>query len=411
VSMVASSVGTLRADIVRVGIAVGDEGAWPGIDATPEAVVHPTTTEEVAATMRLASAHGVGVAVVASGARLRPFDPVERPFLVLCTDRLSGIEIYEPADLTLTAGAGTPVAALATELHANRQWLPYDPPQAAERSIGGLVATGESGPLWMGYGELRNHVLGMTLVTGDGRTLELGGRVVKNVAGFDLVKPVVGSRGRLGVVTSVCVRAFPEPAFERVLFLGAPSASALLPAALAIGAAPVMPVSCVIVSGLRADAGALLLVRLHGAQTTVEADRRTLGHHAGVSFDLAPDARALLAAARDHAAGGDLELGISVLPSKLPAAFAALGELLDERPLHADTYRGSIRVGAREDDVPRVARLRARVEALGGTLGVRAARAIDARGLASSVPAAAASLTKSLEQVFDPKGVLWPSRH
>jgi hypothetical protein len=130
-----------------------------------------------------------------------------------------------------------------------------------------------------------------------------------------------------------------------------------------------------------------------------------------VSFDLAPDARALLAAARDHAAGGDLELGISVLPSKLPEAFAALGELLDERPLHADTYRGSIRVGAREDDVPRVARLRARVEALGGTLGVRAARAIDARGLASSVPAAAASLTKSLEQVFDPKGVLWPSRH
>jgi glycolate oxidase FAD binding subunit len=404
-SVVASLAATLRTEVT-----VSDQATWPGLHATPEAVVHPTTTEEVAATMRLASAHGVGVAVVASGARLRAFDQVERPFLVLCTDRLSGMEIYEPADLTLTAKAGTPVAALAKELHASRQWLPYDPPHADERSIGGLVATGESGPLWMGYGELRNHVLGMTLVTGDGRTLELGGRVVKNVAGFDLVKPVVGARGRLGVVTSVCLRAFPEPAFERVLVLGASSASALLPAALAIGTAPVMPVSCVLVSGLRADAGALLLVRLHGAQTTVEADRRTLERHAGVDFELAPDAGALLAAARDHAAEGDLELGISVLPSKLPDAFAALGELLDERPLHADTYRGSIRVSARADDAPRVARLRARVEALGGTLGVRGAGGIDTEGLASSVPAPAASLTKSLEQVFDPKGVLWPSR-
>jgi glycolate oxidase FAD binding subunit len=414
-SVVASSGEALLADIMRAGVPVATEGAWPGIHATPEAVVHPSTTEEVAATMRLTSAHGVGVLIAASGARLRAFEPQERPFLVLSTDRLSGVEIYEPADLTLTAKAGTPVAALANELHANRQWLPYDPPHADQRSIGGLVATGESGPLWMGYGELRNHVLGMTLVTGDGRTLELGGRVVKNVAGFDLVKPVVGSRGRLGVVTSVCVRAFPEPAFERVLVLRASSARELLPAALAIGTAPVMPVSCVLVSRSRTEAGAQLLVRLHGAQTTVEADRGTLERHAGVVFELASDHAsdngALLGAARDHAADGDLVLGISVLPSKLHEAFVALGELLDECPLHADTYRGSIRVSARADDVPRVARLRARVEALGGTLGVRAKRGIEARGLASSVPAPAASLTKSLEQVFDPKGVLWPSRH
>jgi len=365
--------------------------------------------------MRLASTHGVGVVVVASGVRLRAFHELEAPFLVLCTDRLSGIEIYEPADLTLTAKAGTPVTALAKELHANRQWLPYDPPHVDQRSLGGLVATGESGPLWMGYGELRNHVLGLTLVTGDGRTLELGGRVVKNVAGFDLLKPIVGSRGRFGVVTSVCLRAFPEPMTERVLVLPAASASALLPAARAIGTAPCMPVSCVLVSGLGGDVGARLLVRLHGAEATVEADRRTLERHAGVEFELPLDPGVLLSAARDHAADGDLVLAISVLPSRLPEAFAALGELLDDRALHADTYRGSIRVSAREDDGPRIGRLRARVEALGGTLGVRLARGLardmDARGLASSVPAPAASLTKSLEQVFDPKGALWPSRH
>jgi glycolate oxidase FAD binding subunit len=398
------------AELLRTEISVADLDVWPGIPAAPEAVVHPESTEEVAATMRLASAHGVGVLVMASGARLHASHAIDRPYLLLRTDRLSGIEIYEPADLTLTAKAGTPMATLATQLHANAQWLPFDPPHADERTLGGLVATGESGPLWMGYGELRNHVLGLTLVTGDGRTLHLGGRVVKNVAGFDLLKPVVGSRGRLGVVTSVCVRAFPEPARERLLVLRADAAQALVPAALAIGTAPVMPVSCVIATGLGGERGARLLVRLHGADATVEADRKSLERHCGVTFEAAPDPAATLAAARDHATTDALVLGISVLPSRLPEAFAAVDDLLGERRLVADTYRGSMRLSAVEDEAKGIGRLRARVEALGGTLAARSTRGMDAKSLGSGVPAPAASLTKSLEQVFDPKGVLWPNR-
>lgn len=402
------------AEVLRSEVTHAEPMRWPGIAATPEAVVHPTSTEEVATTLRLASTHGVGVAVVASGARLRVTRDLGRPFLVLCTDRLSGIEIYEPADLTLTAKAGTPVRALATELHANRQWLPYDPPHLDDRSLGGLVATGDSGPLGMGYGELRNHVLGLTLVTGDGRTLRLGGRVVKNVAGFDLLKPIVGSRGRLGVITAVCVRAFPEPSCERVLVLRGDSPDALLPAARAIGTASVMPVSCVLTGDPRAEAGARLVVRLHGAEPTVEADRKALERQCAVRFDVATDAKALLAQARDRAASGALVLTISVLPSRLPAAFAALAELSGERAYVADTYRGSIRVSVGSDDASRVGRLRARIEALGGALSARASSEENAKpdvaALASNVPPAAAALTKSLEQVFDPEGVLWPCR-
>ncbi|MGE0159581.1 MAG: FAD-binding oxidoreductase [Gemmatimonadales bacterium] len=435
-SAVASLVDALRAELVRSDVEVAEGSAWPGVSAEAEAVVHPATTEQVAATMRLASAHGVGVLVVASGERLHRSRRAEEPFVVLCTDRLSGIDIYEPADLTLTAGAGTPLRTLAAELHANRQWLPYDPPHADARSLGGLVATGESGPLCMGYGELRNHVLGLTLVTGDGRVLELGGRVVKNVAGFDLLKPVVGSRGRLGVITSACVRAFPEPARERLLALGADTPSALLAAARAIGTAPVMPVSCVLVAGLAGESGARLLVRLHGAETTVEADRKTLERHCAATFDVVEDGGATSRAARDHATSGDLVLTISVLPSRLGAALAAVDELLGPCALAVETYRGTIRVSARAEDAPRVARLRARVEALGGALGARAGRgagaffpdaggdgvqvanpvdrdvdrSVDPRALGSGVPAGAAALTRSLEQVFDPKGVLWPCR-
>jgi len=404
-NVVASLTEALRSDI-----AVGDVHAWSGAPGQPEAVVHPATADEVAATVRWASANGTGIAVVASGARLRAARRSERPFVLLCTDRLSGIEAYEPADLTLTAKAGTPMSALDSELRAKGQWLPYDPPHVDARSLGGLVATGESGPLWMGYGELRNHVLGLTLVTGDGRTLELGGRVVKNVAGFDLLKPVVGSRGRLGVITSVCVRAFPVPACDRVLVLSAGSAEALLPVARAVGTAPFMPVSSVLVAGPGRKEPARLLVRLQGAEPTVEADQKTLERHCRVSFERASDPSAVLLSARDHASAGDLMLEISVLPSRLGDALATLTELRGEMSLVADTYRGSVRVIAGRDDARAVGRVRARVEALGGSLGARVARGIDADVSASSVPPPVAALARGIEQVFDPPGVFWPCR-
>ena len=103
-----------------------------------------------------------------------------------------------------------------------------------------------------------------------------------------------------------------------------------------------------------------------------------------------------------------------MLPSRLPQAFAAVEELLGLRPLMADTYRASIRLNADAADAQSVGRLRARIEAIGGMLSAQAAPGVDGyanlRALASSVPAAAAALTKSLEHVFDPKGALWPCR-
>jgi glycolate oxidase FAD binding subunit len=399
-SVVASLVGALRSELA----VVEEPGAWPETLGTPEAVAHPSTIDEVAATMRWAGANGVGVAIVASGDRFMRSREIDRPFVVMRTDRLSGIETYEPADLTLTAKAGTPLRTVATELAANGQWLPYDPPHVNDRSLGGLVATGESGPLWMGYGDLRNHVLGLTLVTGDGRTLELGGRVVKNVAGFDLLKPVVGSRGRLGVIASICVRAFPRPMSERLLTLGADSVDALLPTARAVGSAPVMPVSSVLLTNGRR---ARLLIRLHGAEATVEADQRTLERHCGVTF--ARETESPAGELRDHAATGDVVLLISVLPSRLGDALGALAEL-EPDALTADTYRGSVRAVINVTAARAAGRLRARVEALGGALSARVARGIDADVAVSAVPPPAAALTKRLEAAFDPEGVLWPCR-
>lgn len=381
---------------------------WATLGGVPEAIVRPGSTEEVSSVMSWASAEGVGVVAAGTGQRLGRATMSGR-FIVVTSDRLTGIEIYEPADVTFTAKSGTSVAELARELRANRQWMPFDPADFLSRTLGGFVASGESGPLWMGYGELRNHVLGMTVVTGDGRVLKLGGRVVKNVAGFDLLKPMVGSRGTLAVITSVCMRAFPQPATDRVLFARAPGLAELVPAALAIVTAPVMPVSCVLCCGDSAyGEGAALVMRLHGAEATVDADLRTLEAHAGVTFDAldgAPDSGGTI---RDAAT--PTVLTVSLLPSRLAEAVAALGPL--GRGLVAiDCYAAQIRIGLAGLDVEEIRRLRDAIERLGGALAIdRAPEGVDPAGLVSEPSPVEVELTSRLEGVFDPKGVLWRGR-
>ncbi|MDH5589639.1 MAG: hypothetical protein OEZ37_06295, partial [Gemmatimonadota bacterium] len=126
----------------------------------------------------------------------------------------------------------------------------------------------------MSYGMVRDHVLGLSVVTGDGRVLRLGGKVVKNVAGFDLVKLLVGSRGTLGVITSATLRVFPRPDVDRVLQARATDARALLLAGRAVATGPVMAAS-VVLSG-EGGGEAALSVRLHGSGATVDADERTV---------------------------------------------------------------------------------------------------------------------------------------
>jgi glycolate dehydrogenase FAD-binding subunit len=382
--------------------------AQPGL--RPDFIVRPGSTEEVASVMSWASADGVGVLPVGSGRRA---DPVRRsgPYIVLSTERLAGIDVYEPADLTFTARAGTTLATIDDALRAHGQWIPFDPPHVPERSLGGLVAVGESGPLWTGYGELRNHVLGMTVVTGDGRILELGGRVVKNVAGYDLVRPMVGSRGTLAVVTSVCVRAFPEPAVDRVVVLRGESFAKLVAHARAVGTAPVLPASSVIVDRMEALGGAAaLLVRLHGARATVDADQAVLERHMGVELETAPAPGDVVLAARDHGADAPVILVASALPSRLAEVVSAL-DRLGPSAVAVDAYAARLRVGVAGLDSEAIGDARESIERLGGAM--RVTRLPDAawpEGLDSESSADEADLTARLEKAFDPSGVLWPAR-
>ena len=239
-----------------------------------------------------ASREGVSVAI----GRGRSSGAPPGPHLRLSARGLRGVIDHSPPDLTVTVGAGTPIGELQEALRASRQWFPLDPPGGDDTTLGQVLAEGLGGPLCTGYGRLRDHLLGATLVTGEGRILELGGRVVKNVAGFDLLRLTVGSRGALGLITRLTLRLFPLPAVDRTLVwaLDDPAEAARIGMRLAATGSPIAALEWIAGPGSgpcvgesasddAVPAGALVAARLHGNRPSVEAMVRTLEAAAGIA--------------------------------------------------------------------------------------------------------------------------------
>jgi glycolate oxidase FAD binding subunit len=197
--------------------------------------------------------------------------------VVVSSAAFNRIEEYEPEDLTITVGAGVRLTDLQRALETNRQWLPLDPPALPGATIGGIVASAAAGPLRAKYGTPRDHVLGLEMVTGDGRPLRFGGRVVKNVAGYDMVRPVVGSHGALGFITSVSLRLRPMPESIVTLLIPTNDSDSLLVArsienALPIAALEVLsPVLAAVAAGSHWDPDKwAVAVRLDGYEDEVK---------------------------------------------------------------------------------------------------------------------------------------------
>src|SRR3954462_5507459 len=161
--------------------------------------------------------------VLAVGARTKPrLSQVEEGVALLSTRGLKGIVEYDPSEFTFTALAGTPVREIASALAEKGQGLPFDPLMTdVGATLGGTVAAGLSGPGRFRFGGLRDFILGVRFVDGEGRLLRMGGKVVKNAAGFDLPKFFVGSLGRFGVLAQITFKVFPRPAFALTLRLTA----------------------------------------------------------------------------------------------------------------------------------------------------------------------------------------------
>ncbi|MGH9880038.1 MAG: FAD-linked oxidase C-terminal domain-containing protein, partial [Pyrinomonadaceae bacterium] len=239
-------------------------------------IVAPGSIEEVSEVMKLASSEGWTVIPAGAGTWLEAGNPLHRVNLVLSTERLNRIIEHEPADLIAAAEAGVALNDFNTELSRRGQWLPLDPPDDGRATIGGVVATGMSGAHSYGYGPPRRSVIGMKVVLADGRVVKAGGRVVKNVAGYDLCKLFTGSYGTLGVITELAFKLRPLPqATDTVLARGA--VDALLVGAEAIVSKGLFPVCVELLSPALAAEGqwgedkeGVLLVRFAGAPKAVE---------------------------------------------------------------------------------------------------------------------------------------------
>ena len=180
-------------------------------DVAPRFRAQPTTPDELADLLRRAGEENLVVAPRGGGTQLALGNPPTGLDLVVETTALASVIEYEPADLTITVEAGLRFAELQRLLAEQGQLLPLDPPAPPEATIGGIVATNASGPLRLAFGTARDLVLGCRVANADGHLTRTGGRVVKNVAGYDLDKLYVGSLGTLGVLVELSFKLAPIP--------------------------------------------------------------------------------------------------------------------------------------------------------------------------------------------------------
>jgi glycolate oxidase subunit GlcD len=238
--------------------------------------VSPASIDEACEIIKLASKERWTVLPAGAASWLNAGNTLRPINVMVSTGRLNHIIEHEPADLVAITQAGVSFRSFNEELMLKGQWLPLDPPGYLAATIGGLVATGVNGPQRYGYGPTRGFVIGLKIVRADGKLIKAGGRVVKNVAGYDLCKLFTGSYGTLGLIVEANFKLRPRPEREATVIASGPIAS-LIAAGQSILGAPLFPIAVELVSPEQAraidvepeDAEAVLLTRFAGNHTAV----------------------------------------------------------------------------------------------------------------------------------------------
>ena len=207
----------------------------------PQEVACPESVEQVAEVLRLAYERRLAVVPVGYGAFLHLGGSPRRYDLALSVQRLDRIVDYQPADLTVTVEAGMTLARLQEVLGEHGQWLPIDPPLPEQATMGGLIAANLSGPARLSQGTSRDFLIGLKAVQADGTVVKGGGRVVKNVAGYDLPKLYCGSFGTLGVIVEATFKVHPRPEAQTVISLLFSSAEQAMELALRLLGSELQP--------------------------------------------------------------------------------------------------------------------------------------------------------------------------
>lgn len=399
-------------------------------------ILRPDDAEQVAEAVAWAASTGTPLEIVGAGTRRG----VGRPLQVddtLDLSGLTGITLYEPDELVLSARAGTPLAEIAATLAAHGQELAFEPPDlgpllgtpAGGSTIGGVVAANLSGPRRIKAGAVRDHFLGVTAVSGRGETFRSGGRVVKNVTGYDLCKAVAGSWGTLAVMTDVIVKVLPAAETEATILLAGlddEAAMAAMSAALGssceVSGAAHLPGAIAArsaVDSVAAAAASVTAIRLEGIPASVDyrADKlkSLLGERGDIVVLGAAPSKSLWCEIRDVGYFAETPerpvWRLSVPPMSGARAVAAIdgGGTL---PAFYDWGGGLVWLAPDPSDDAMAATIRDAVASTGGHATLL--RAPEAMRAAVPVfqPQATdlAALTRRIKQGFDPAGVLNPGR-
>jgi len=326
----------------------------------------------------------------------------------------AGIVEYEPGDLTLTARAGTTLAEIARATSANGQWLALDPLGDPSRAtLGATIATASYGPLAHHFGTPRDMTLGVEFVSGTGDVVRGGGRVVKNVAGFDLTRLVTGSWGTLGVLTEATVRLRALPAVETTLLIEIGSATAELERArTTLRALPFVPLAAQLVDaaarGAIGAAGArdAFVVRLGGNEESVRAQREQL-RSVGDARDVEPE---IWLRARVAEPARAAVVRLSQLPSRFATTWCDAGRITERWPgsyRHGDPGRGVVRVVLPVDESTSNGSLRAALEV--PFEGTRIYERLPAALWPALAPTAMhGAIDRGVKAAFDPHHLLNP---
>ena len=415
-------------DLDALQIALGDPAAVTRAPveigaAKLDVTLAPADEESLSRVVAVLAARRIGAIVRGGGSRVASGNPARNARVVVSMQRLRGVIEVDAEEGVAQARAGTPLAEVREAVDAAGWTLPFDPP-GARTTLGGTLASAAIGPRHHGFGRARDLVLGMDVVLGDGVRTRCGGRVVKNVTGYDLMKLHVGAHGTFGVITAAWLRLRPRPECERtlaaVLVQDADTMSRVVAAARSSSVRVCALVDSnfgFVVEPTRAPrSGWLLLIELAGDEASVASDAAQLDSRFGVGA-ASPGAIARLRSLQGENFGpAGLRFRLSVLPSRLDMVLRELesaGAALMVYPASGLVY------------------VRIALDTVADTLGVErawlAVRSAARAGSGSAVLEAApewAKLTRdvfgdptdewriarSLKARFDPAGILNPGR-
>jgi glycolate oxidase FAD binding subunit len=376
--------------------------------------VVPSTIEDACEAMRETRDRGEAVAFVGGGTQLDLGYPPERVDIVLRTEQLSRVLEYAPADMTVTVEAGITLARLQGELEPHRQRLALDSPNAQTATIGGLIATNAFGARRARYGSLRDLIVGIGVVRADGALVRGGGKVVKNVAGFDVPKLMVGSLGTLGLIATATFRLHPLPEAQRWLVVNGCGAEDVRGFARAIVEAQLEPAAVVAVGEGGAYATHVLFEGFGAGveeQAALFAARAQQTGHEARAHD-ADDEEAyerLHGAAR---ASGDVRVKMTFLPAQIsavardalaPVAAALAGDACAIYPTIGVAFCSGA-CGDADVVAAALGAARAVVEDVGGSLTVEAApEAVRERVDIFGAPPPSFRIMRNLKERFDPE--------